>query len=604
MDKRNSGESSNTATETQPRHSAVTISPRGLRASSGPERGSRSPRAAGARPVSRRTRGSEYVPSSRRISRATPRMSVTMPHAFPVVGDDDSWLTIAKQEIHVFFGFFAGIFMMIYGDHDTYSHDIGTGLFIVFFCWAFLQAIWLAFGVVRHADCLAVQLGEPYGTLILTLSVISIEVIMMAALMITGDEPTLARDTMFAVIMIVLNGMLGVTLVMGGRKHSQQSYNFNSSQSFLNVLLPLAILSMIVPRFTTSAPNGEVSDVHAGFLVFESLALYATFLIVQTMRHPDFFMAPEAEEESAPRAPVAGVISPAELADITDLEASASRFDTKQKSDSGDYPAVERASGSDLSQYNMEEQLKEMHTQNQRLTRHVTFLTREFISFREHSRTGSLMLPEDASFPPASSPMHSSPRGEDAPLVETHSEADSHAGLVLRSIKFHVVFLLLSMIPISLLAENLSALIERVVTEASAPNALTGFFVAVIVLAPEGMGAARAAIHNKVQRTVNIALGSALSTIGLTIPAVMTIRLISGKTVELGLTLVGCVELLLSLMVTMVTFSNTSTNLLHGAVHACLFASYVMLMFIEDNKDGSGSGSHATFMPSIAPSGP
>ena len=106
--------------------------------------------------------------------------------------------------------------------------------------WLFVVILWSAFAVVRHADSLAGRLGEPYGTLILTLAVISIEVMMIAAVMVTGgDKPSLARDTMYAVVMIALNGMVGVTLLLGGLRHREQQYNLQGANAFLAVIVPL-----------------------------------------------------------------------------------------------------------------------------------------------------------------------------------------------------------------------------------------------------------------------------------------------------------------------------------------------------------------------------
>lgn len=159
--------------------------------------------------------------------------------------------------------------------------------------------IWLAFGVVRHADSLAVKLGEPYGTLILTLSVISIEAVMISAVMLTGAEnPTLARDTLFSVLMIVLNGILGITLLLGGLRHREQSYNLRGTTSYLGVIIPLAGLTLILPRYMTSAPGGEVTPLMAGWLIMVSVALYGAFLWIQTLRHRGYFEQPSPRESA------------------------------------------------------------------------------------------------------------------------------------------------------------------------------------------------------------------------------------------------------------------------------------------------------------------
>ena len=165
------------------------------------------------------------------------------------------------------------------------------------FIWLFVVILWLAFSVVRHAECLAVKLGEPYGTLILTVSVIGIEAVMIASVMLTGENnPTLARDTMFSVIMIVLTGMVGLTLLVGGIRHHEQDYNLSGASSYLGVLIPLAVLSLIIPRFTQSAPGGSVSPLMAFFLIFMSAGLYLVFLFLQTGRYSYFFIQPRSEE--------------------------------------------------------------------------------------------------------------------------------------------------------------------------------------------------------------------------------------------------------------------------------------------------------------------
>ncbi len=196
------------------------------------------------------------------------------------IRDEAGWLTGVATTL-VFFTF---------GDAWLVNPG-GTAWFV--FPWLFAVVLWLSFRVVHHADGLAVLLGEPYGTLILTLSVISIEVIMIAAVMLVGENnPTLARDTMFSVLMIVLNGMLGLTLLLGGLRHHEQDYNFSGARTYLGVLVPLAVLGLVLPRFTTSTPGGEVSPLLATYLLVMSFGLYAVFLLIQTMRHSDFFRQP------------------------------------------------------------------------------------------------------------------------------------------------------------------------------------------------------------------------------------------------------------------------------------------------------------------------
>ncbi len=339
--------------------------------------------------------------------------------------------------------------------------DLSNPLFSgVLFVWLFLVMLWLAFGVVRHADSLAILLGEPYGTLILTVSVISIEVIMISAIMLTGENnPTLARDTLFSVLMIVLNGMVGFTLILGALRHDQQVYNLKGASAYLAVIIPLAGLGIVLPRYTTSAPGGEASPLMAVFLILMSIGLWGVFLAIQTMRHRSFFLQPEI-------------------------------------------PGTE---------------------------------------------------------------------GE---------EADhGHGDLVVRSLAYHAVLLPLTMLPIVLLSKKMAALVDHGIETLGAPQALGGFLVAVLVLSPEGLAAVKAALANQLQRTMNIALGSALATIGLTIPAVLTIGLVTGKRVELGLENAEAYLLLITLLVPVVNFSSERTNVLQGFVHLILFMTYIVLIF-------------------------
>ncbi|WOO41743.1 hypothetical protein [Rubellicoccus peritrichatus] len=329
------------------------------------------------------------------------------------------------------------------------------GLFI----WLFSVMLWLSFGVVRHAECLAIKLGEPYGTLILTLSVISIEVVMISAVMLTGGEnPTIARDTMFSVLMIVLNGMLGVTLLLGGLKHHTQAYNLEGARSYLAVLVALAFLCLILPRFTLSAEGGAPSHLMANFLIFASIILYGVFLFLQSTRHSKFFKAPDVGSEA------------------------------------------------------------------------------------EDSHEG-------------------------------------HEGLVVRSVGFHAVFLILTILPIVLLSKKVALVIDYGIAQAQAPHALAGFVVAILVLSPEALAAVKAALDNQLQRTVNIALGSALATIGLTVPAVLIISEVTGKFIELGLFYTDMVLLIATFFCASIVFGGQRTNTLAGAVHLVLFFAYIVLIF-------------------------
>jgi Ca2+:H+ antiporter len=169
--------------------------------------------------------------------------------------------------------------------------------FVLMLAWLFAAVFLSSLAVVRHAESLAVQLGEPLGTLVLTLSVIGIEVMMIGAVMSTGSgNVALARDAMFAVIMIVLNGMVGLCLLLGGLRYREQTYNLQGANAFLAVIIPLAVLGLVLPDFTVSSPGPTFSPLHSTFLIVISVGLYGVFLAIQTSRHREYFMQPPAAD--------------------------------------------------------------------------------------------------------------------------------------------------------------------------------------------------------------------------------------------------------------------------------------------------------------------
>ena len=175
---------------------------------------------------------------------------------------------------------------------DDLTH---LGLTAVLFVWLFAVMIWCAFGVVRHAEVLAEYLGEPYGTLILTIAAVSIEVTIMATVMLSGDpNPTLPRDTVFAVLMIVLNGMIGLSVIVGALNHRQQQYNLQGAVAFLAVITCLSVISLVVPTFTTSTVDHTMTTLQAIVFGLLTVLLYGGFLMIETVRHRAFFMEARA----------------------------------------------------------------------------------------------------------------------------------------------------------------------------------------------------------------------------------------------------------------------------------------------------------------------
>jgi Ca2+:H+ antiporter len=326
--------------------------------------------------------------------------------------------------------------------------------------WLFTVILLSTFAVVRHAEHLAMKLGEPVGTLVLTLAVTGIEVMMISAVMLSGKgNASLARDAMFAVIMIVLNGMVGCSLLLGGLRYHEQTYNLQGANAFLAVIVPLTVLGLVLPNFTLSSPGPTFSRLQAAFLALMSIALYGVFLAIQNSRHRDYFIEPHAGE------------------------------------------------------------------------------------ILENTARRDLVADEQ------------------------------------RSVTYHALLLGANLLPVLLLAKQIALPINYAIHELHLPSALGGLLVSVLVLSPESLGAARAALANQLQRSVNLLLGSVLASISLTIPAILAIGFMTSRSIVLGLDAVDMTLLLLTLGVSTLTFASARTNVLLGAVHLLLFLAYFMLIF-------------------------
>ena len=178
------------------------------------------------------------------------------------------------------------------------AHPVQFALILAWLVAAILAAV---FAVVRHAERLAARLGEPLGTLVLTLSITGIEVMIIVASMSAGHgSPTLARDAMFAVIMIVLNGMVGLTLLVGGLKYREQDYNLQGANAFLAVILPLAVVGLVLPNYTVSSPDKTFSPGQAAFLTLVFLALYGVFLTIQNIHYRAYFRSTAEARKANP----------------------------------------------------------------------------------------------------------------------------------------------------------------------------------------------------------------------------------------------------------------------------------------------------------------
>jgi Ca2+:H+ antiporter len=311
------------------------------------------------------------------------------------------------------------------------------------------------FAAVHHAEVIAERIGEPFGTLLLTLSVTIIEVALIATLMLGEKEvPTLARDTVFAVVMIVCNGLVGVCIFIGGLRYREQGFQVSGANLYLSVLFVMATISLVMPNYTLTTPGPVFSEAQLEFVSVVTILLYGVFLYTQTIRHRDYF-------------------------------------------------------------------IKE---------------TAGFVDDGVPASGGILGL--------------------------------------------SIALLLLSLLAVVLLAKKFSLVVDTGIALAGAPPAFAGVLVAVLILLPESVAAVAAARKNDLQKSINLALGSSLATIGLTIPAVAAAAYLLDKQLVLGLDGQEMVLLLLTFVLSMLTFGTGRTNILFGLVHIVVFAVFVLMVFV------------------------
>jgi len=376
--------------------------------------------------------------------------TMTESETAPVTG----FAAFIRSEYPLFVGLATAAIFLALGNQavEDVSHPY---VMAAVFVWLFVGVLWSAISVVRHADCLALKCGEPYGTLILTLSAITIEVMMISAAMLHGaNNPTLARDMMFAVVMIALNGLIGLSLLLGGLRHHEQHYNIQGTSAYLNTIMALSVLGLVLPNYTTSMSGPRFSAVQELFLVVTSLSFYAIFLLIQTGRHSQYFL-----------------------------------------------------------------------------------------------------------------------ESQDVTLAPDSSHHEMHSTI------YHTVMLFLYLIVVIVLAEKFAIPLDNAIERFGMPQAFGGAIVAGLVLAPEALSGINAAMRNQLQRSVNILQGSVLASIGLTIPAVLIIGLVTKRSVTLGIEGGNLPLLLLTLAVSVVTFGSGRTSVLQGCIHLLLFAVFFLLIF-------------------------
>ncbi len=309
---------------------------------------------------------------------------------------------------------------------------------------------------VHHAEIVAHRVGEPFGTLVLAIAVTVIEVALVLSMMLSGGPATsaLPRDTVFAAVMIICNGMIGICLVAGALRHHVLSFRVDGAAPAFAVLATLATMTMVLPAFTTSTPGLTFSVSQLVFAGTMSLLLYGVFVFVQTVRHRDYFLPLDQAEEG---------------------------------------------------------------------------------------------------------------------FLEPPSTRTAWASLVL---------LLLCLVAVVGLAKMLSPLIESGVRAANAPPAAVGVIIAMLVLLPETLAATRAALANRMQISLNLALGSGLATIGLTIPAVIVLSLFLDMPLTMGLPQKELALLAITFVVGTLTLSSGRASVLQGAVHLAIFAAFLFLSIV------------------------
>jgi Ca2+:H+ antiporter len=307
--------------------------------------------------------------------------------------------------------------------------------------------------VAHHAELLAEKVGDPYGTMILTLSAVLVEVVILAIMMSNEPSPTLVRDTIYSAVMLDINGILGLAALMGGLKHGEQSYNDDSARTYSVMILTAMGVSMVVPEFI---PEGDWK-LYSAFTIGAMIVLYTLFLRMQVGPHSYFF--------------------------------SYSYPEKKKRND----PTVE--------------------AEPVNLTRSI----------------GTLFL-----------------------------------GIVV----------------IGALAEVMSKTVDLGLEGTGAPPVMTAILVAAISAAPEILTALRAALANRMQSVVNIALGASLSTVILTVPVMEAMALYSGQPFQMAMTPVQTVMILITLLVSAINLNDGETNAIEGMTHFVLFATFIMLSLL------------------------
>lgn len=332
----------------------------------------------------------------------------------------------------------------------------GVGTWLALVCGAALVGVVMV--AVHHAEVVAHRLGEPLGTLVLALAVTAIETALILSMMVAGGEEmaALPRDTLYAAVMIICNGVVGICVLLGSLAHREQTFRVEGAGGGLAALIVMSTLTLVLPVLTTSTPGGTYSNMQLAFVAVTSAALWAIFIFIQTVRHRDYFI-----------------------------------------------PVTDAAN------------------------------------------------PEAHAEPPAA-----------------------------RAAWLSFGLLVLSLVVVVGLAKMLSPSIEHAVKAANAPEAMVGIVIAMLVLLPETWAAVRAARANRLQSSMNLAIGSALASIGLTVPVVVVAAIVLRLPLVLGLEAKDIALLALTFLVSAVTLGTGRTNMMQGAVHLVVFAAFLFLALV------------------------
>lgn len=369
-----------------------------------------------------------------------------------------------KAELSFVLAVITLVILFFVGTSDSIKSSLAME--IILFMVVFAIIIYAALGVVHHAELLAYKFGEPYGTMILTLSAVTVEIIMIATMMSHGDsDPEIAKDAIFSTLMILLNGLTGLIMLIGGIKYGEQKYNMKSTNSFFSMIIGITGIGLFLPLLIPMKSYAMFEI----FLVIACMLLYIFFLRMQSKEHSYYF-----------------------------------KFEGSNQNNSE-------------------------HTKN-----------------NNHQSEHHKLPPRDK----------------------------------INSL-YHFLMLAATITAISILAESLSVFVDDGIEKLHLPAGIAGLIIALIIVSPEGLTAVRAGLSNDMQRVINISLGSMLSTVSLTIPAVLIVGMIIKQDVTLGLNPLQSAMVITSLLVGLLSCKDGETNALSGFIHFMLFITFIFLIFVQ-----------------------